>query len=224
MTNVFALWSCFAAVITGLLVLVRQSWRFYGGSGFVAKLLLGWFAVALILGLYAMLTPGLRLPTWSLPVVVISLTVTFNIVILNNKDMREHAEHASLNAWFRLQFLRAYFGGVIVIGGILDLLPWQFALAAGVGDLVVGWVAMLLTQFKRIPKPVLWGFVIFGVADLINAGRLGGVMVVPWLVERQLPGFLVMIPLMGVPMMLAAHLQMARWQLIKRHRTIAGSV
>lgn len=207
------LWGCFAAVQLGLGLLIFQNWNFYGRGRFIGRYLMVWAGIATVIGLYNMLRPGAPLPAWFLPLAIVSTTVLFSITVVRRSELREIADRADLTDWYGLQRLRVYFGAVILIGASLGLLPWPFALAAGIGDVVVGLSARFLERRAIRHSAVAWLFTLVGMADLINAGRMGAQIVVPWLLERQLPGFLLMLPLLGVPLMLANHVQTIRYLL-----------
>jgi hypothetical protein len=139
------------------------------------------------------------------------MTLLFSLGIARHPELSQRATQADLLDWYGLQSLRAYFGAVIIIGAALGLLPWAFALSAGVGDIAVGLIAQALKR-RAVRNPIAaWSFTLAGMADLINAGRMGAVVVTPWLLERQMPGFLLMLPLFGVPLMLANHVQTIRY-------------
>jgi hypothetical protein len=208
--NTIALWSCFAAVLLGMAALARQNLRFYGNGRFIRTYFLIWGGLAIGIGLFNMLSPGFRFPAWFLPVSIISMTLLFSVSVASREELSQRATQADLLDWYGLQSLRAYFGTVIVVGAALGLLPWAFALSAGVGDIAIGLIAQVLRR-RAVRSPIAaWSFSLAGIADLINAGRMGAVVVTPWLFERQMPGFLLMLPLFGVPLMLANHVQTIR--------------
>jgi hypothetical protein len=63
------------------------------------------------------------------------------------------------------------------------------------------------------------GFAIVGIADLLNALRLGVQVAVPALVASQTPPMLLMLPFYVVPVLLAQHLLMLRRMNSREHLT-----
>lgn len=175
--NSIALWSCFSAVLLGMLALARQNLRFYGGGRFIRTYFLIWGGLAVGIGLFNMLSPGIPFPAWFLPISIISMTVLFSLSVARRPELNQRATHANLMGWYGLQSMRAYFGSVIMLGAALGLLPWAFALSAGVGDIAVGLIAQALKR-REVRNPIAaWSFTLAGMADLINAGRMGAVVV-----------------------------------------------
>lgn len=213
-----SLWMCFAAVVLLSFALARQNWRHLGSGAFITRHLGLWFAMAAGLGVAFMSLPGQSLPPWLLPAAIAALTLQFALLQSQHPALRAQVQAAGLADWYAVQALRAPFGLVIVAGGLLGLLPASFAWAAGLGDVAVGIAALVLRRhagsatgpWSPATRACAWLFTLLGAADLLNAGRLGGAVVVPWLVEQQLPGFLPIVPFFGVPIFLANHLQMAR--------------
>jgi hypothetical protein len=203
-------WSLFAVVWLLSLALAWQLWRFHMRGRFMAGYLGLWFGVASAVGLLFMLHPGLPLPAWVLPAAIVGLAVLFTVLSRRHPRLSERVRGATLPEWYGLQVLRAPFGLLILAGGALGVLPRSFAWAAGFGDLAVGVAALLL---RRWPGQGRGGvmlatlFTLVGVADLLNAGRLGATAVVPWLAERGLPAFLPMLPFFGVPIFISLHVQ-----------------
>jgi hypothetical protein len=191
-----------------------------------------WFSAATVLALVAFLRPDVRLPPPVIPALVATLAVLYAVLLWRTARGQQPptAKQAlqSWNAGVGLQRWRAYFGALILLGAALGNLPWSFALAAGVGDVAVGlWAAWLQRRGTlQLIEPSLahkLAFTTFGVADLVNAGRLGGAVVVPWLLERQLPVFLLMLPLFGVPILLVTHFWMLRCALGSRDGSSAAT-
>lgn len=207
------IWACFALIVLLSCALAIRIRRFLGNGPFITRYLALWFALALAVALAFLVMPGQQLPPWLVPAAIVILTLQFTLLLSWRADLQANRQCASLPDWTGLQTLRAPFGLVILAGGLLGLIPEQFAWAAGLGDVAVGLTALLLRRFQLSDlsgRVVAWVFTAAGMADLINAGRLGGALVVPWLAERQLPGFLTMLPFLGVPIFLALHIQTAQ--------------
>jgi hypothetical protein len=212
-------WAGLAAVAAGSVALAVVIWRFYGQGRFVASVLGAWLLVATAAAAAAMINPQLRIAPALLPATIVTLTVLSTLTVVLRRDLRQRADAATLGDWFGLHVLRIYFGFVILAGAALGLLPWAFALAAGLGDLATGFAgAALRASAWRGARhsAVAWTFTLIGMADLLNAGRMGAAVVVPWLLERQLPGILLLLPLFGVPLLLSTHVLTIRHLLAHR--------
>jgi hypothetical protein len=214
MMQTVSLYLAFFAIWIGSVLLIRDTVRLHYGADSADKLnttarmrfrtlLLIWLAIATVLSVLAFLNPAVRLPGFVIPASVVLLALAYGSVL------RKLTQHQGSNS------SDAYFGGAILLGGALSLLPWSFALAAGLGDIFVGLWAMWLhrlanKQGRNLSLTTIYAFTILGVADLINAGRLGGAVVLPWLIERNMPGFILLLPLFGVPIMLVTHFWILR--------------
>jgi hypothetical protein len=226
MMQTVSLYLAFFAIWIGSVLLMRDTVRLHYGADSADKLnttarmrfrtwLLIWLAIATVLSVLAFLNPAVRLPGFVIPASVVLLALAYGSVL---RKLTQHQGSNSSDAWrvaLGLQRWRAYFGGLILLGGALSLLPWSFALAAGLGDIFVGLWAMWLhrlanKQGRNLSLTTIYAFTILGVADLINAGRLGGAVVLPWLIERNMPGFILLLPLFGVPIMLVTHFWILR--------------
>jgi hypothetical protein len=215
----------FLAIWLGSTRVAWTSWRIHHSghrhAGVYTKALLAWFVTTSALAGVALFSPNLRFPAWLLPVSVVALSAAYFAVLrIVSPDAR--------STWpqtLKLQRWRAYFGGLIVLGAATEVLPWSFALTAGLGDIAVGvWAAWLhrrVSAGKQLGVPMVLAFTAFGIADLVNAGRLGASLVLPWLIERQMPGFILLLPIFGVPIMMASHFWMLRgyWTDRKAPRT-----
>lgn len=210
-----SLWLCFAAIVAGSAVTAWQTWHHYGRGTGTAAFLGVWFLLALVAGSSGMVSPDLRLPAWAPPLAVAILTIIMNVAVAQRPSMHQASKAARLSDWYGVQRVRLYFGVAIVVGSALGFLPWEFALTAGLGDIAVGAAGFALRRLERqslAPRSpgLAWVFTGAGMVDLTNAVRLAGGMVAPWLLEREIPGFLLMLPLFVVPVMLSNHFQTVR--------------
>ena len=107
-------------------------------------------------------------------------------------------------------------GGMFVLLWVSGRLPWQFALPAGIGDVVTGsaavWVAALLARKADNARRAAYLWSVFGIADLILAltmGMLtspGRMHVFAFADPNRVSAYpLVMIPTFGVPLALILH-------------------
>jgi hypothetical protein len=108
-------------------------------------------------------------------------------------------------------------GAIFVILWASGRLPWQFALPAGIGDVVTGiaaiWVAVLLGRKADNAARTAYLWCVFGIADLVLAVTMG-LMTSPGQLHllaladpnRFVSAYpLVMIPTFGVPLALVLH-------------------
>jgi hypothetical protein len=110
--------------------------------------------------------------------------------------------------WRLLMLYRAVFGALILAGGAQGLLPAAFALPVGVGDLLVGALAVLLPGSLAAGGSRATRLVVFGVGalDLTYALIMIVRVLVPWLAETQSPGLSLLLPWVGVPLMMTINL------------------
>jgi hypothetical protein len=110
--------------------------------------------------------------------------------------------------WRLLMLYRAVFGALILAGGAQGLLPAAFALPVGVGDLLVGALAVLLPGSLAAGGSRAARLVVFGVGalDLTYALIMIVRVLVPWLAETQSPGLSLLLPWVGVPLMMTINL------------------
>lgn len=108
---------------------------------------------------------------------------------------------------------RATFGAFLFAGAALELFPPSFAWTAGLGDLLVGWLAHVATGSLGRGGSRGWRLLVHGVGlvDLVQVVVLAMTIVRPWLAHRAELGELVLgpplvLPWIGVPLMLAINL------------------
>jgi hypothetical protein len=108
---------------------------------------------------------------------------------------------------------RAIFGAFLFAGAALELLPPSFAWTAGLGDLVVAWLAHAATGPLGRGGSRGWRLVVHGVGllDLVQVVVLAMTVVRPWLAAHAEAGAPVLgpplvLPWIGVPLMLALNL------------------
>jgi hypothetical protein len=108
-------------------------------------------------------------------------------------------------------------GGIFLVLWADGRMPWQFALPAGIGDVMTGcfavFVAVLLAQKAPGALRAAYGWCLFGIADLVVAVTMGAMTSpgrahllafdAPNLLISSYP--LVMIPTFAVPLALMLH-------------------
>jgi hypothetical protein len=124
---------------------------------------------------------------------------------------------------------RAIFGAFLFAGAALELLPPSFAWTAGLGDLVVGWLAHAAPRSlgrggSRGLRLLVHGV---GLVDLLQVVVLAMSVVRPWLAAHAEAGAPVLgpplvLPWIGVPLMLALNLHGLRRAIADK--TESGSI
>ena len=118
-------------------------------------------------------------------------------------------------------------GGIFLVLWADGRLPWQFALPAGIGDVVTGCsaivVAALLAQKSPRALRAAYGWCLFGITDLVMAVTMGGMtspgrahllaLDAPNLLISSYP--LVMVPTFAVPLALILH-GLVLWRLRRK--------
>ena len=112
-------------------------------------------------------------------------------------------------------------------------MPWQFALPAGIGDVVTGAaaivVAILLARKAAGARRAAYAWSVFGIADLVVAVTMGALTSpgLPHLLAHDAPNVLitsyplVMVPTFAVPLALMLH-GLVLWRLRQPTAAPAG--
>jgi hypothetical protein len=107
-----------------------------------------------------------------------------------------------------LSAYRTLFGAFLFACAGLGLLPPLFALLAGTGDLIAGWLAAaapgsLAKGGHRAARLVVHAF---GAVDLLDVFALMALVVRPWLAQTGSPGPSLVLPWVAVPVLFAVNL------------------
>ncbi len=105
--------------------------------------------------------------------------------------------------WRVLMAARAVFGALILAAGGVGLFPLAFAIPAGVGDILVGALALVLPGSlaaggHRGARLLVFGA---GIVDLVQVLVLQVTVVVPWLAATNSLGISLLLPWVVVPML-----------------------
>jgi len=130
------------------------------------------------------------------------------IAALCSSSVAERFTNLRDDQWRMLMLYRAVFGALILAGGAQGLLPSEFALPVGAGDLFVGALAALAPGSLATGGSFVSRWVVFGcgAVDLIYALTMIVRVLVPWLAETRSPGLSLLLPWIGVPLMLTINL------------------
>ena len=169
---------------------------------------------SLVMGLIALIfthTSVFGLPGQYLPFGVVP---GFILAFLSLKWKPAQAAFDSLNdSQIRLlSSFRIIFGAFLLAGAAFKLFPPIFAITAGLGDLLAGWLALSSVRSLNSVENKKWRWLVhgWGIADLFDVAVLGTFVVRPWLIEKQSLGPSMLLPWMAVPLLLALNLHGVR--------------
>ena len=181
-----------------------------------------WLILATGLGL--VVTHGVRtLPSPVLVPALAALGVALGIAALLTSDLPARLTALTDRDWRLLMSTRAAFGALILAAGVTGLFPAAFALPAGIGDIVVAALALvvpgsLAAGGSRAARLVVFGV---GLVDFANVLRLMAVVLVPWLVETHSLGISLLLPWVVVPLLVTLNIAGLRQLLAERTRAPA---
>lgn len=176
--------------------------------------------------------PGVRVPAIPLAIVI---PVLVGLVLLTRSGRMAAVMDALPPSWLvGLQVYRV-FGAVFLVRWAGGQLPAAFALPAGIGDVLVGLLALPVALYLRSGAPGGWATAyawnLLGIIDLVVAVTLGA-LTAPGRLQMlaldqpntQVGTYpLVMIPAFAVPLSLILH-GLSLWQLKRStRRTVAAS-
>jgi hypothetical protein len=145
-------------------------------------------------------------------------------------EFRRLFDAMAMDALLSFSYWRAIFGVWLLAGFAVGRLPAGFGIPAGIGDIAVTLLAILLLAAKspagelRRGPLLVWNA--FGLLDLLTVGFLAVTVLRPWAAARGLPGANFGLQLFVVPVFIALHLHIfARmWREARSaHRLAAAS-
>jgi hypothetical protein len=184
----------------------------YATAGVLSAVLIGWLAVAQSLGVAA--TTGT-----TLPIVLSGLLippVVGAIGLWRSESIARLVSAIPLHWLVAAQVYRAA-GGIVLVLWADGRMPWQFALPAGIGDVVTAGaalaVAALLARNAVGAHRAAYVWCLFGIADIVVATIMGAATspAAAHLLALETPNLLiasyplVMHPFYGVPLGLMLH-------------------
>jgi hypothetical protein len=188
----------------------------YVTAGVLSAAVIGWLAVAQYLG--AANTYFAAKET-AVPFILFGLLIPLAVAAIGLWQSQSIARLVSAIPLHWLVAAQVYrvAGGIFLVLWADGRLPWQFALPAGIGDVVTGGaavvVAALLAQNAIGAHKAAYAWSLFGIADLVMAVTMGA-MTSPGrahLLALDAPNFLissyplVMVPTFAVPLALMLH-------------------
>lgn len=188
----------------------------FGTAGAVSMVLIAWLAVAQYLGsANAYFATGED----AVPTVLFGLLIP---LIVAAAGVRLWPRIAGLVSaiplpWVVASQIYRIGGGIFLVLWADGRLPWQFALPAGIGDVTMGCLALVVATLLARRSPRAWraaySWCLFGIADLVVAVAMGGMtspgrahvlaLDAPNLLISSYP--LVMVPTFAVPLALMLH-------------------
>jgi hypothetical protein len=188
----------------------------YAIAGALSVIFVAWLAVAQYLG---SANAYFAASENAVPTVLFGLLIPLMIAAL---ALRQSGSFANLVSAIPLQWIVAaqvyrIAGGIFLVLWADGRMPWQFALPAGIGDVLTGClavvVAVLLAQKAPGALSAAYGWCLFGIADLVVALTMGAMASpgrvhllafdTPNLLISSYP--LVMVPTFAVPLALMLH-------------------
>ena len=107
-------------------------------------------------------------------------------------------------------YWRAIFGALLLAAYAAGRLPAGFGIPAGLGDIAVTLLAVVLLALKppagELPRGPLLLWNAFGLLDLLSVPFLGATVLRPWAAQRGLVGGNFALQLFVVPLFVAIHI------------------
>jgi hypothetical protein len=201
---------------TGALRMEGPASSRYTTAGVLSVILVGWLAIALYLGSANIYFAASDTALSALP---LGLTIPLMVAAAGLWWSGAIAKLVSAIPlpWIVAAQVYRVGGGIFLVLWADGRLPWQFALPAGIGDVITGGVAVLvaarLARDAAGARGAVYAWSLFGIADLVVAVTMGA-MTSPGLTHvlaLQAPNLLiaswplVMVPTFAVPLALMLH-------------------
>jgi len=222
-------------------VLLLGLWRALGRAGLERRPAIAvWLAVGVPLALWlggiwaAALSGAFQVRPGGIPrlPIAVAVPVVIGLVAATRSRRIAAAVDAAPPSWLVGVQVYRVLGGIFLVQWLDGALPGAFAVPAGVGDVLVGLLALPVAAYaasgRRGSTAAMVAWNVLGIADLVNALTLGFLSTPgPWqLLAHDHPNLLVgvyptaMIPAFAVPLSLILH-GVSLWQLRRRSRSRA---
>lgn len=205
----------------------------YVTAGVLSAVLIGWEAAAQYLGAANTYLATIENPP-AVPTILLGLLIPLAIAAIalwRSENIARLVSAIPLHWLVAAQVYRVG-GGIFLILWADGHLPWQFALPAGIGDVMTGIIAVvvaaLLAQNAVGAHSATYAWCLFGIADLVVAITMGA-MTSPGrahLLAFEAPNLLmtayplVMVPTFAVPLALMLH-GLVLWRLRRETASIS---
>lgn len=185
--------------------------RGLGGHGWpvtLGAILAAWAGLALLathipaVGRFVGLTPGLQ-PT------LLLAAIAAPVLAASPANGRRILDGIPLESLLTFFYWRAAFGALLLAAGAVGRLPTDFAISAGLGDIAVTLLMVMVLAIRAVSggeargAVLLWNTI--GFVDLVNVLVGAALVVRPWAEQRGLPGQFGL-QLFGVPIFIALHI------------------
>lgn len=188
-------------------VLGADGQRAARGSGLV---LAAWLGLALL----ATFVPALNDAIRSVPPLqaALSLGCIAAVLLLGlSPAFRRAFDNVPMESVMAFFYWRAVFGALLLGAYAAGRLPAGFGIPAGLGDMAITMLTILILALKPasgdVPRGPIWLWNAAGLADLISVAFLAVTVLRPWAAQRGLPTNLAMQNFV-VPLFVAIHLHM----------------
>ena len=208
----------FVAIAALNLVLGWTLWRTAGRGRGVAFFLIAWGAAAfpLALGPWFMEPWNSALGFRIAPLLIGAQVVVAGAALALLPGWRQSVAAMPAEPMILAHLLRVPYGAILILMSRQGLLPAEFAIPAGVGDILAGSLAPLAVKAFRSGRPWLAsGWNLFAMLDFINVIRLARVHVPPFAEASHTPVFIGLLPAFAVPALVILHIYLA-WKLPRR--------
>src|ERR1700730_3971287 len=190
----------------------------YTTAGMLSAVLLGWEAIAQYLGAANTYLATIENPP-AVPTILFGLLIPLAVAAIalwRSESIARLVSAIPLHWLVAAQVYRVA-GGIFLVLWADGRLPWQFALPAGIGDVMTGCLAVVVAVLLARKAPgalrAAYGWCLFGIADLVVAVTMGAMTSpgrahllafdAPNLLISSYP--LVMVPTFAVPLALMLH-------------------
>ena len=139
-------------------------------------------------------------------IAIASVVLTF-MAIRFTTPVRNYWQTAGLEKLVWNGPWRAIYGFALLAIGLSGGLPAEFFWSAAAGDILVGlWAIIILTRGSIVKRSEIIGWNIVGALDLIHVLALGALYLRPFYLSNLDIPLLNLLPLAGVPVLLAVHM------------------
>jgi hypothetical protein len=188
----------------------------YTTAGALSVALIAWLSIAQYIG---STNTYFATTDTAVPTILLGLTIPLMIAAAGLWLSRGFASLVSAIPlpWIVAAQVYRVGGGIFLVLWADGRLPWQFALPAGIGDVITGCLAVVvatrLAQNAAGARSAVYAWCLFGIADLVVAIAMGAMTSPgrPHLLAFEAPNLLitsyplVMIPTFAVPLALILH-------------------
>ena len=203
----------------------------YTIAGVLSVALIAWLAVAQHLG---SANTYFATTETSVPTVLLGLLIPLAVAAIGLWQSESIARLVSAIPlpWLVAAQVYRVAGGIFLVLWADGRLPWQFALPAGIGDVMTGIVAVVVAALSAQnafgARRATYAWCLFGIADLVVAITMGAMTSPgrPHLLAFEAPNLLVtayplvMVPTVAVPLALMLH-GLVLWRL-RRETALTG--